>query len=885
MFSSHPGKVEMLFNTIFVISLNFAADPLDDYQKVIKPLFQSRCYSCHGALKQNSKLRLDTAAFILAGAGKSKIITPGNPKGSELLSRVASMEESERMPPEGEPVTPAQIKAIERWIAAGAPSPENEKPETNPKDHWAFNPPSKAMTPANLNPVDFFLEEAWKKKKLVPQKTADKRTLLRRLYLDVIGLPPLESDYLSFVNDSSPDAYEKIVDKLLASQQYGERWGRHWLDIWRYTDWWGLGAELRNSQKHIWHFRDWAIESLNNNLPYDEMLRQMLAADELYPTDDKKLRATGFLARQYFKFNHNSWMEETVEHTFKAFMGLTINCVRCHDHKYDPVAQVEYYQLRAFFEPYQVRTDMVPGEGDFEKNGIPRVFDCNLEAPTWLFVRGDEKNPKKDKSIPPGIPEFLKTASFKIEPVNLPPEAHSPELKPVAMENARLLAKSKIEAAAKALSTAEEALKQAKKPEDKPLLEKKLASARQGLELANLEEKNIEPRWLATKAKIMEPMGAETKTKATLASKAEKQTALAKATLDILNAEVELLSAAKGKEDAAKKKLEAATKAQEVAKKNIDTPGEVFTPIKGSLKTLESNLESEASRSKPYPKTSTGRRAALARWIADKSNPLTARVAVNHIWARHFGRPLVDTVFDFGRKGALPSHPELLDWLAADFMQNNWDMKKLHRVMLVSRAYQMGSSTLGLDQNIAADPDNKLLWHMNPRRLEAQAIRDSMLQLAGKLDATIGGPSIPPASQNDSNRRALYFFQSHNDHNIFLMQFDDANVLECYKREESILPQQALTLSNSKIAWSMAEAIHAQLQVKLSQAPDKEFIQAAFRLLLGSEPNEAEVAECLKVVTALNSVGTAKQNTPGSARARLLLVHSLLNHNDFVTVR
>ena len=875
----------MLFNTIFVISLNFAADPLDDYQKVIKPLFQSRCYSCHGALKQNSKLRLDTAAFILAGAGKSKIITPGNPKGSELLSRVASMEESERMPPEGEPVTPAQIKAIERWIAAGAPSPENEKPETNPKDHWAFNPPSKAMTPANSNPVDFFLEEAWKKKKLVPQKTADKRTLLRRLYLDVIGLPPLESDYLSFVNDSSPDAYEKIVDKLLASQQYGERWGRHWLDIWRYTDWWGLGAELRNSQKHIWHFRDWAIESLNNNLPYDEMLRQMLAADELYPTDDKKLRATGFLARQYFKFNHNSWMEETVEHTFKAFMGLTINCVRCHDHKYDPVAQVEYYQLRAFFEPYQVRTDMVPGEGDFEKNGIPRVFDCNLEAPTWLFVRGDEKNPKKDKSIPPGIPEFLKTASFKIEPVNLPPEAHSPELKPVAMENARLLAKSKIEAAAKALSTAEEALKQAKKPEDKPLLEKKLASARQGLELANQEEKNIEPRWLATKAKIMEPMGAETKTKATLASKAEKQTALAKATLDILNAEVELLSAAKGKEDAAKKKLEAATKAQEVAKKNIDTPGEVFTPIKGSLKTLESNLESEASRSKPYPKTSTGRRAALARWIADKSNPLTARVAVNHIWARHFGRPLVDTVFDFGRKGALPSHPELLDWLAADFMQNNWDMKKLHRVMLVSRAYQMGSSTLGLDQNIAADPDNKLLWHMNPRRLEAQAIRDSMLQLAGKLDATIGGPSIPPASQNDSNRRALYFFQSHNDHNIFLMQFDDANVLECYKREESILPQQALTLSNSKIAWSMAEAIHAQLQVKLSQAPDKEFIEAAFRLLLGSEPNEAEVAECLKVVTALNSVGTAKQNNAGSARARLLLVHSLLNHNDFVTVR
>jgi hypothetical protein len=271
--------------------------------------------------------------------------------------------------------------------------------------------------------------------------------------------------------------------------------------------------------------------------------------------------------------------------------------------------------------------------------------------------------------------------------------------------------------------------------------------------------------------------------------------------------------------------------------------------------------------------------------MTDKSNPLTARVAVNHIWARHFGRPLVDTVFDFGRKGALPSHPELLDWLAADFMQNNWDMKRLHRIMLTSKAYQMNSSTLGMEKNIALDPDNKLLWHMNPHRLEAQAVRDSMLQLAGKLDTTLGGPSVPTAAQNESNRRALYFFQSHNEHNIFLMQFDDANVLECYKREESILPQQALTLSNSKIAWSMAEAIHTQLQLKLSQASDKEFIQASFRLLLGSEPNDAEIAQCLDIFAAWNSANPAKQNAGGNARARLLLVHSLINHNDFVTVR
>ncbi|MCY2941190.1 MAG: hypothetical protein NTV50_05915, partial [Planctomycetota bacterium] len=228
---------------------------------------------------------------------------------------------------------------------------------------------------------------------------------------------------------------------------------------------------------------------------------------------------------------------------------------------------------------------------------------------TYLFVRGDEKNPKKDKAIPPGVPAFLTLGDFKIEPVNLPAEAHAPELKPIAFENAKLLAKSKTEAASKAYTLAEEALKSTKKPEEKPLLEKKLASAKQALEFANEEEKSIEPRWLATKAKLVEPMKAETKAKALLASKAEKQTALAKATLDILNAEIELLTAAKGKEDAAKKKVEAATKAKEVASKNVDTPSEVFTAIKGSIKTLESNLEKEDSRNKPYPKTSTGRRS------------------------------------------------------------------------------------------------------------------------------------------------------------------------------------------------------------------------------------------------------------------------------------
>ena len=236
---------------------------------------------------------------------------------------------------------------------------------------------------------------------------ADPRVWLRRVSIDLIGLPPTREEIEAFVIDESTDAQGKVVARLLDSPQYGERWGRHWMDIWRYSDWWGLGADVRNSQKHIWHWRDWIVESLNADKGYDQMLREMLAADELYPDDPDRLRASGFLARQYFKFNRTSWLDETVEHTSKAMLGLTFNCAKCHDHKYDPIAQVDYYRLRAVFEPYQVRTDAVPGELDFEKDGLPRAFDCNLDAPTYVHIRGDDRNPDKAHPLTPGFPAFL----------------------------------------------------------------------------------------------------------------------------------------------------------------------------------------------------------------------------------------------------------------------------------------------------------------------------------------------------------------------------------------------------------------------------------------------------------------------------------------------
>ncbi|MSR32541.1 MAG: DUF1553 domain-containing protein [Gemmataceae bacterium] len=863
------------------LALHAETDPhLEQYQKVIQPLLRERCFACHGALKQKSSLRLDTVALMIKGGSGGPIVLPGNPGASAILARLKSTDENERMPPEGEPVSSKQLQALEKWIAAGAPAPANQKPEPSPADHWAFKSPVKADPGAPGNPIDAFLSKAWNEKGLQPQNPASKTLLLRRVFLDLTGLPPQEEDYRAFNADQSHDAYEKTVDRLLASPQYGERWARHWMDIWRYTDWWGLGAEMRNSQKHIWHWRDWIIESLNAGVGYDEMLRLMLAADELHPSNPEKLRATGFLARQYFKFNRNSWMEETVEHTSKAFLGMTFNCARCHDHKYDPTVQVDYYRFRAFFEPYQIRTDMVSGEGDFEKDGIPRVFDCNLDTPTYLFARGDEKNPVKAKKITPGVPDFLSRGFVEIRPVDLPREAYEPELNPLVKENASRAIKEKVGQKEKELAALEKP-EAAGKTTAKEVREKKIQAARKSLEAAGLELKNVEARWLAIRLKALGGEKEKVEAQALAAARGEKEVSAALAEAALLNAEVEHLQAPMDKKAPAKTKMDAAAKALDAARKAVEKPGTTFTPLRASLKTLESNLESEASRGKPFPKTSSGRRTALANWVASKENPLTARVAVNHIWLRHMGSPLVETVFDFGRKGTAPKHPELLDWLAADFMQNQWNMKKLHRLILTSRAYSMSSSTVAREKNLANDPDNRNFWRMNSRRLEAQAVRDSLLHLGGKLDLTLGGPSVPAAAQETSPRRALYFFQSHNDHDRFLSQFDDANVLECYRREESTLPQHALALFNSSQAWLAAEAINTRLQKGLEKASDGVFVSRLFLLILGAPPSEVEKTACLEALAAWRLQSSAKAPT----QDRLLLIHALLNHNDFIMLR
>ena len=327
--------------------------------------------------------------------------------------------------------------------------------------HWSFRRRVRPAVPVVplahhgvRNPIDAFLARAQEARGVSPQPEATPATLLRRVYFDLIGLPPTSAEIEAFERDSRPDRYERVVDRLLEDPRHGERWARHWMDIWRYSDWWGLGTELRNSQRHLWHWRDWIVESLNADAPYAEMIRLMLAADESDPADPQKLRATGFLSRNYFLFNRNQWLDETVEHVGKAFLGLTLNCAKCHEHKYDPIPQADYYRFRAFFEPYHVRVDMVPGEADLTRDGIPRVFDGVPETPTYRFVRGDENQPDKSAVVTPGIPGFLSGLPLAIRPIQLPSVAQQPERQPWVLPAHLRAAAAKVESATNALLAA-----------------------------------------------------------------------------------------------------------------------------------------------------------------------------------------------------------------------------------------------------------------------------------------------------------------------------------------------------------------------------------------------------------------------------------------------
>ncbi len=691
------------------------------------------------------------------------------------------------------------------------------------------------------SPIDAFIAQEHESRGLKPRPEAQKETWLRRVHLDLTGLSPTPEERAVFLADSSSDAEAKVVDRLLASPAYGERWGRHWMDIWRYSDWAGYKEALRDSQRHIWHWRDWIIESLNADNGYDQMLVEMLAADELYPEDENALRATGYLARNYFA-ERNQWMDNVVSHTAQGFLGLTVGCAKCHDHMYDPIAQRDYYAMRAIFEPYQVRTDRVPGELDVMKVGLPRVYDASLESKTYLFDRGDERYPLKDEVIPPAPPLAL-GGDFDPEPVKLPRLAWLPDRREFVR--------------ADLIAQAESGIKAAKTELERVAAQSRLETLKSEIAIEDLEDsgKKDTPEWVNGAKQLVQLQRASQL--ATAKSKVESgQVAKKKAEADM----------AKAKEAKDKTAESRASKAMTTAKKAVADADKLLAAAEKAME-AEVTTNYEPRKQAKYPDRSNGRRLAFARWLTNAKNPLTARVAMNHIWLRHFGQAIVPTVNEFGAHGQPPSHPALLDWLAAEFMDQGWSMKAMHRQIVLSSTYRM-SSTLD-PGNAAIDQDNVFLWRMPSRRMEGEIVRDNLLHIANTLDRSLGGPDIPHTYAQKSKRRSIYLRHAHEKLVEFVQIFDGPKVSECYQRDSTVQPHQALALANSQLTFDQSKAVATELSP--INRNDAAFVDAAFIRVLARLPESEERRLCIEFLTN------------GATRERLVMV--LFNHNEFVTIR
>lgn len=878
-------------------------DPVD-YATNIKPLLKARCYACHGALKQESGLRLDTGHLIRQGGEGGPVVKAGKADSSVLLQRVQADDESERMPPEGERLSATEISLLRNWIEQGASSPPDEQPEPDPRAHWAFRKPQRPQVPVPTdadwvrNPIDAFIAARHEAHGVAPLPAAHPEVLLRRLYLDLIGLPPTRTELHSFRKSFGDQEYAAVVDNLLDRPQYGERWGRHWMDVWRYSDWYGRRNvnDVRNSYPHIWRWRDWIIRSLNEDRGYDRMIMEMLAADEIAPTDDQAIAATGFIVRNWFSLNYDQWKRDLVEHTGKAFLGLRLNCALCHDHKYDPITQEEYFRFRAFFEPLEFRHDRVPGGPRLTKYlryrpgsgaalkpieaGLARVYEEELDAPTRMYRLGDQRDLMED--VPPvtaGVPAVLTADPVEVQPVELPPVAWYPGLKSF-IQQAELAkhqqavdaAQSAVDQAAPNTPAAAVAAAKLKNAE----LQREAVQAR--IQADNVRYRGIagDPVKLARQAREAEWLAGQATAELELAT-AEAAASAAREKLESPNTTSDELTKAEQTVAAANKKLE-------MARQPLEPDDTAYTPL-----------------SPQYRTTSTGRRSALARWIANNQNPLTARVAVNHIWMRHFGRPLVESVNDLGRSGEAPTHPQLLDWLAVEFMESGWSMKHIHRLIVSSNTYRMRSGIRDLDHpNLARDRDNRFWWRFERRRMEGELVRDSLLHVAGQLDMTIGGPEIANDKGMSVPRRSLYFcrYPEHGGTMPFLELFDPPDPTDCYRRSESVVPQQALALSNSELTLHYGRRLAARLSQQLNQPAQDAFVEAAFECILSRRPSGDELQRCIVFLDTQSSLyESAPQQSASTAsklvqpasldtttRARESLIRVLFNHPDFVTI-
>ncbi len=826
-----------------------AAPAQPTFDKDIAPLLTARCVKCHGGSATLGNLDLRTLASARRGGAGGAAVIAGHPEQSPLLKRVAD----KSMPPGNEKkLTAAEVQLIRAWIATGEKPGSTQAAATavDKTKHWSYQTVKRPEIPKVKNaawvrtPIDSFILARLEKAGIAPPPSADKRTLLRRVTLDLIGLPPTPEEQDAFLNDPAPDAYERLVDRLLASKEYGERWARKWLDVARYAE--SNGYERDGGKPSAWRYRDYVINAFNADKPYDRFITEQLAGDEMPGSNAETQIATTFLRLGTWDdepaepmVDRYDQLDDIVGTTSAAFLGVTLRCARCHDHKFEPFSQKEYYSFLSVFQPLRRPQD------DREDLDVPVGTSDELKAIADANARLDEQEavvaaeqdrverPIRERLFASGVSKLDddEKAAFRVEPAKRTPQQ-----------------RTEIKSSRKRLN---EELSRIVTPEEKAALAafeprmKEIAAARPSPPRAYIWQ---EPGTNAPDTKILHR-------------------------------------------------------------------GDPFQPRDSVSPTVPAvMLHAPLAPPTPTAKT-TGRRLWLAKWLTDPANPLTSRVMVNRIWQGHFGEGLVATENDFGVMGQAPTHPELLDWLASEFATptpnaqrltpNAWSIKSLHRQIVLSSTYRAVSTWD--PAKAKRDVDDVLHWRFRPRRLEGEAIRDSILAASGQLNTAYGGPSVFPkipravlegqsrpgsgwetSNEHDASRRSIYVFAKRS---LALPELEilDApdNASSCEQRPVSTIAPQALTFLNGEFALQQAKYFAARLRKDAGESP-KTQVERAFALTVSRPPTAAELKASLDFLTAqekqiasdLKAAG--KPEAPAGARALEAFALAMLNNNEFV---
>jgi mono/diheme cytochrome c family protein len=736
-----------------------AARAREAFAARVRPILNANCFQCHGSEKPKRGLDLTQLETLFAGGKSGPPIVPGRPDES-LLYRALQAGAKPHMPPTKQ-LAAEEIAAVGAWIH-GLPPDLTLEALVERGPHWAFRKVERVEPPAVeraawvRTPIDAFILARLEGSGIAPSPDAPRADLIRRATFDLTGLPPAPEEVEAFLRDESADAFEKVVDRLLDSPAYGERWGRHWLDLARFAE--SEGFKSDEARPNAWRYRDYVIESLNEDKPYDRFVMEQIAGDELWPDDVEARLATAFNrhypdesnARDLYQ-RRQEILNDITDTVGSVFTGLTVGCARCHDHKYDPIPQADYYRLQSFFANVRAVDDLLLAPAaavDEHHRKLAAWEDKTRHLTVEMSAIEEEKRKQIARDNFDKFPPEIQAAITK-------PEGERTPLDWQMFHKA------------------------------KPYLHPDLGTIVAGL------SGDVKKRWEALKKDLDRfedihpdelPVGSAI---ADTGLEAPKTHLLSGGAYDAPAAEVE--------------------------------PG-FYTVLHAGPPRIEP----------PAGLASSGRRAALARWLADPANPLTARVLVNRLWHYHFGRGIVGTPSDFGAMGDPPTHPDLLDWLATELVRGGWSMKRIHRLIMASSVYRQASAHRPEAARI--DPGNRLWWRFPRQRLEAEAIRDAALAVAGLLDLRVGGPSVFPelpagvdgygkwSTSKDRaarNRRSVYIFVRRNTRYPMLEAFDFPDTHEsCARRHATITAPQALTLLNGKLTLEWAQAFAGRLLVE-----------------------------------------------------------------------